>query len=168
MHKRLGLIGLALTLATSAALAGDDREFSLGLQGNARTEPADVGLPVYAGAVPYRESEDDKSAVSLGAWAGGFGLQLHALKYRSAASPERVAAFYVKAMGRYGEVLDCRDPAARVKPPKGSDKLSCEASAPKPGEYEYRVGTARSFRVVSVRAEGEGSRFDMARVDLRF
>lgn len=118
--------------------------------------------------MPYRESEDDKSAVSLGAWAGGFGLQLHALKYRSAASPERVAAFYVKAMGRYGEVLDCRDPAARVKPPKGSDKLSCEASAPKPGEYEYRVGTARSFRVVSVRAEGEGSRFDMALVDLRF
>ena len=168
MNKRHVLAGLALVLATSAALAGDSKDFSMGIQGNARTEAADVGLPVYAGAVPYKDGSDDKAGVSFGAWAGGFGLQIHALKFRSAASPERVAAFYLKALGRYGVVLDCRDPANRIKPPKDSDKLSCEASAPKPGDVEYRVGTAKSFRVVSVRPDGEGSRFDMASIDLRF
>lgn len=166
MNKRQGVLGLALVLALSAAQAGD-KDFSVGIEGHARTEAADVGLPVYAGAVPFKESSDDKSAVSLGAWAGIFGLQVHAMKFRTAAQVERVAAFYLKALGRYGEVLDCRDPAARVKPPKDSDKLSCETSAPKPGAFEYRVGTAKSFRVVTVRPDGEGARFDMARIDLR-
>lgn len=168
MNKRHRLVGLALALTVSAAMAGGDKDFSLGIEGHGRTEAADVGLPVYAGAVPFKDSQDDKAAVTLGAWAGQFGLKLHALKFRAAAQPERVAAFYEKALGRYGEVLDCRDPAARIKPPKDSDKLSCESSAPKAGEFEYRVGTARSFRVVSVKPDGEGSRFDMARIDLRY
>ncbi|MGM9481010.1 hypothetical protein ACS5PN_07450 [Roseateles sp. NT4] len=168
MTKRHVLAGLALVLATSAALAGDGKDFSMGIQGNARTEAADVGLPVYAGAVPVKDSADDKAGISFGAWAGGFGLQIHAMKFHSAASPERVAAFYVKALGRYGAVLDCRDPANRIKPPKDSDRLSCEASELKPGTLEYRVGTAKSFHVVSVKPEGEGSRLDMASIDLRF
>jgi hypothetical protein len=159
---------LALALAASAAMADDAKDFSMGIEGHARTQAADVGLPVYAGAVPFQESQDDKAAVTLGAWAGKFGLKINALKYRAAASPERVAAFYAKALGRYGDVLDCREPANRVKPPKDSDKLSCDGSAPQAGAFEYRVGTARSFRVVSVKPDGDGSRFDMARIDLRF
>lgn len=168
MTQRHAFAALALVLATSAALAGDGKEFSLGIQGNARTEATDVGLPVFAGAVPYKDSSDDKAGVSFGAWAGDFGLQIHAMKFRTSASPERVAAFYVKALGRYGEVLDCRDPVNRVAAPKDSERLTCEASAPKPGVLEYRVGTARHFRAVSVKPEGEGSRFDMASIDLRF
>lgn len=168
MSKYRSLVGLALVLSLSAAQAGEAKEFSIGIEGNGRTEAADVGLPAYAGAVPYKENGDDKAAVSLGAWAGGFGLQVHALKFRVAATPERVAAFYVKAMGRYGEVLDCRDPANHVERPKGSDKLSCESSTPKAGEFEYRVGTAKRFRVVSVKPDGDGARFDMASIDLRF
>lgn len=169
MNKRQGWVGLALVLTMSAAIAGDDKGFSVGVEGHGRTEAADVGLPVYAGATPFHESDDDKAAVTLGAWAGKFGLHVDAMKFRTAASTERVAAFYAKALGRYGEVLDCRDPAARIKPPKDqADKLSCETRAPKAGEFEYRVGTARSFRVVSVKPDGDGSRFDIARIDLRF
>ncbi|RTL33718.1 MAG: hypothetical protein EKK53_27810 [Burkholderiales bacterium] len=167
MTPRRTLVVLALSLAAATAHA-DDKGFSIGLQGHARTEPADVGLPVFGGAVPYAESEGDKPAVTLGAWAGKFGLRLDALKFRSSASPERVAAFYARAMARYGEVLDCRDPAARVKPPKDSDKLSCETAEPKAGDYEYRVGTAKAFRVVSVKRDGEGTRFDLARIELNY
>lgn len=166
VRRTLVTAALALAAATGTAWAGD-KEFSIGLQGHARTEAADVGLPVYAGALPYTEGEDDKAAVTLGAWAGKFGLQLDALKFRSAASADRVAAFYAKAMTRYGEVLDCREPAARVKPPKDSNRLSCE-NEPKAGNFEYRVGTAKSFRVVSIQRDGTGSRFDMARLDLKF
>ena len=166
-RRTIATLALALAAITGAAWAGD-KDFSIGLEGHARTEAADVGLPVYAGAVPYTDGDNDKAAVTLGAWAGKFGLRLHALKYRAAASPERVAAFYAKAMARYGEVLDCREPAARIKPPKDSDKLSCEASEPKAGEYEYRVGTAKAFRVVSVKREGEGTRLDLARIELSF
>lgn len=166
MTPRRTLAVLALTLAAAAAAQAGDKDFSIGLQGHARTEAADVGLPVYAGAVPYSESDGDKPAVTLGAWAGRFGLRLDALKFRSSASPDRVAAFYAKAMARYGDVLDCREPSARVKPPKDSDKLSCE-NEPKAGDYEYRVGTARAFRVVSVKRDGEGTRFDIARFEIK-
>lgn len=166
-RRTIATLALALAAVTGAAWAGD-KDFSLGLEGHARTEAADVGLPVYAGAVPYTDGENDKAAVTLGAWAGKFGLHLDALKFRTAASADRVAAFYAKAMARYGDVLDCRDPAARVKPPKDSDKLSCESSEPKAGDYEYRVGTARAFRVVSIKRDGTGARFDMARLELKF
>ena len=160
----------ALALAGSALLAhAGDKGFSMGVEGHARTSAADVGLPVYAGAVPYPQNDGDKAAVTLGAWAGKFGLHVDALKFRTAAAPDRVAAFYAKALGRYGDVLDCRDPANRIKPPKEqADKLSCDEKAPTVGEYQYRVGTAKSFRAVSVKPEGEGSRFDMARIELSY
>ncbi len=170
-RPRLAAAALAVIAATTATVtwAGDDgKGFSLGLEGHGRTQPADVGLPVFAGAVAFKESRDEKAAITLGAWAGQFGLQVHAMKFRSDAAGDRVAAFYARELGRYGEVLDCRDPAARVKPPKDSDKLSCDGGAPTAGNFEYRVGTAKSFRVVSVRKDGEGSRFDMAKVDVRF
>lgn len=165
-RRTLATLSLALAAVAGAAWAGD-KDFSIGIEGHGRTEAADVGLPVFAGAVPYTEGDNDKAAVTLGAWAGRFGVSLNALKFRTAASPDRVAAFYAKAMARYGDVLDCRDPAARVKPPKDSDKLSCEASEPKAGDYEYRVGTARAFRVVSIKRDGTGARFDMARLELK-
>lgn len=166
-RRTIATFALALAAITGAAWAGD-KDFSMGLEGHARTEAADVGLPVYAGAVPYTDGDNDKAAVTLGAWAGRFGLHLDAIKFRTSASADRVAAFYAKAMARYGDVLDCRDPAARVKPPKDSDKLSCESSEPKAGDYEYRVGTARAFRVVSIKRDGTGARFDMARLELKF
>lgn len=166
-RRTIATLALALAAITGAAWAGD-KDFSMGLEGHARTEAADVGLPVYAGAVPYTDGDNDKAAVTLGAWAGRFGLHLDAIKFRTSASADRVAAFYAKAMARYGDVLDCREPAARVKPPKDSDKLSCESSEPKAGDYEYRVGTARAFRVVSIKRDGTGARFDMARLELKF
>ncbi len=166
MNKRQCMVGWALLLSVSAAVAGDDKEFRIGIEGHGRTEAADVGLPVYAGATPFQQNDGDKAAVTLGAWAGRFGLRVDALKFRTPAAPERVAGFYAKAMARYGEVLDCRDAAARVKPPKDSDRLHCE-NEPKAGDFEYRVGSARAFRVVSLKRDGEGTRFEMARIEIK-
>jgi hypothetical protein len=159
------LAALALALAASTAFAGD-KAFSVGFKGHDRTQAADVGLPVYPGALPHSDSDGDKSAATVGLWAGMFGLELNVMKFRVAAAPERVAAFYADALARHGNVLDCRDAAARVKPPKDSDRLSCD-SAPKAGDYEYRVGSARQFRVVSVKRDGDGARFDLVHIDLR-
>ncbi|HEY0953315.1 MAG TPA: hypothetical protein VGE36_01065 [Roseateles sp.] len=158
---------LAGCLLAAPAWAGDEgKSFSVGLQANERATLADVGLPAYPGAVPYSESQGDKPAVTLGAWAGAFGLRVSAMKFQVADAPVRVAAFYATALGQHGRVLDCREPAARVKPPKDSDKLSCDGSAPPAGEYEFRVGTSKQFRVVHVTPHGDGTRFDMARVAL--
>lgn len=164
--RRLAALALALAAATAPSAFAGDKGFSMGIKGHDRTQAADIGLPVYAGAQPYRDSEGDKPAATLGLWAGVFGLELDVMKFRVAAEPQRVAAFYADALARYGTVLDCRDAAARVKPPKDSDRLSCD-SAPAAGDYEYRVGSARQFRVVSVKRDGGGARFDLVRIDLR-
>ncbi|RZJ07191.1 MAG: hypothetical protein EOP39_17050 [Rubrivivax sp.] len=155
----------AAFLVAGLAWAGDDSKgFSIGLQGSERATLADLALPGYPGATPYSEGQGDKSAVTLGAWAGSFGLRVNAMKFQSTDAPILVAAFYAKALGQYGPVLDCREPAARVKPPKDSDKLSCDEGAPPAGEYEFRVGTGKQFRAVHVKPHGNGARFDMARV----
>lgn len=159
--------GLLLACLAAAPAWAADKEFSLGLQGHERTTLADVGLPAYPGAKPYSETSGDKPAVSIGAWAGAFGLRVNAMKFQVADAPARVAAFYGKALARHGDVLDCREPAARSKPPKNSGRISCDGGAPAAGEYEFRVGTDKQFRVVTVKPHGDGgARFDMAHVAL--
>ncbi|KQV60517.1 hypothetical protein ASC95_03440 [Pelomonas sp. Root1217] len=158
---------LMACLMTSSAWAGDDKGFSIGLQGSAHATLADVGLPGYPGATLSGESHGDTPAASLGAWAGSFGLRINVMKFQVADSPVRVATFYAKALGRHGAVLDCREPAARVKPPKDSDTLACEEGVPPAGEYEFRAGTAKQFRVVHISPHGDGgARFEMARIAL--
>ena len=56
MNKRQCMVGWALLLSVSAAVAGDDKEFRIGIEGHGRTEAADVGLPVFAGATPFQQS----------------------------------------------------------------------------------------------------------------
>ena len=154
-------------LAASPAWADDAKAFSIGLQGSGHATLADVGLPGYPGAMPNGESHGDTPAASFGAWAGSCGLRINVMKFQVADSPARVAAFYARALGRHGAVLDCREPAARVKPPKDSDKLSCDEGVPPAGEYEFRAGTARQFRVVHVSPQGDGgARFELARIAL--
>lgn len=168
MKTRPLLLALGALLAVSLlARAGDDKDFSVRIEGHTHTTPVDLGLPAYPGASPYSEGQNDSGAVTLGAWAGRFGLRVQALKFRSRDAAPQVAAFYARALAQYGTVLDCREPAAREKPPKDQpDRLSCDSSAPKAGQFEYRVGTRKSFRAISVRPDGEGSRFDMARIEL--
>lgn len=164
--KRTAATGLVMCslLATAAWAGDDDKSFSIGLHASERATLADLGLPAYPGAAPYTESQGDKPAVKLGAWAGVFGLHVSAMKFQVADSPAQVAAFYAKALGRHGTVLDCREPAARVKPPEDSDKLSCDEGAPKAGEFEFRVGTGKQFRVVNIKPHGGGARFGIARI----
>lgn len=161
----VSLAGLGL-----AAAAHEEAGLSAGIEAHTRTTLADIGLPQFPGARPRVDGGqgDDKPAVSFGLWGGTFGLKIKAMKFASDAPPARVAAFYAKALSAHGEVLDCREPAARVKPPKGQpEKLACDSGAPAAGEFQYRVGTPRDFRVVSVKPQGEGARFDVVRIELR-
>ena len=152
-------------LVASPAWADDAKTFRIGLQGSGHATRADVGLPGYPGATPHGESHGDTPAASLGAWAGSFGLRINVMKFQVADPPARVAAFYAKALGRHGAVLDCREPAARVKPPKDSGRLSCDEGVPPAGEYEFRAGTDKQFRVVHVSPHGDGgARFEIARI----
>lgn len=163
--------------ASTERSASSGASFSIGLEGHGRTRIEDIGLPAYPGAVLAREKgegradgkgdQDSEPAVTLGAWAGRFGLRLNVMKFHSDAPPSRVADFYAKAMAAQGVLVDCADPAMRQKPKAGeADRPTCSEGELKPGHFEYRIGTARHFRMVHIQPRGQGSQLDMVRMQL--
>lgn len=168
--KRASVGLLAGLLLSASAWAGDSaKAFSMGVEVRERATLAELGLPDYPGATPYNEEHGGNPSATAGAWFGSFGLRVSALKFQVTDSPANVASFYAKALGRHGTVLDCRDPAQRVKRPEDdkSERLSCDESAPPAGQYEFRVGTRSKFRVVVVRPHGDGgARFEVVRIAL--
>ena len=95
---------------------GKDKDISVTVHGkdtdaglivSARATAKEVGLPLYPGAVPYEEKENDSSAAKLGLWGKTFGFKLVVLQMRSADTPKKIAEYYQKALAKYGTVLDC-------------------------------------------------------------
>ena len=90
-----------------------------------QTTAADLGLPVYPGAQIAADKEDDKSAdihMGFGEWE----MRVMVVNYSSSDSQDKVAAFYKKALGRYGDVLTCQDNAPVGTPTATSEGLSCK------------------------------------------
>jgi hypothetical protein len=85
---------------------------------------ADLGLPVYPGATTVKGDDKHKSAdVHLG--FGEWQLRVRAVSYETSDSKEQVAAFYKKALGRYGEVLTCDNKAPVGSPTVTGEGLTC-------------------------------------------
>jgi hypothetical protein len=85
---------------------------------------ADLGLPVYPGAEQVKNDDHHKSAdVHLG--FGEWQLRVRAVNYETSDSKEQVAAFYKKALGRYGEVLTCENRSPVGSPTVTGEGLAC-------------------------------------------
>jgi hypothetical protein len=85
---------------------------------------ADLGLPVYPGAEIANDNDHDKSAdVNMG--FGEWQLRVRAVKYSTADSPEKVTAFYKKALERYGDVVTCQGNAPVGTPTTTGEGLTC-------------------------------------------
>jgi len=90
-----------------------------------QTTAADLGLPVYPGAQTVRGDDKHKSAdVHLG--FGEWEMRVRAVSYETPDTADKVTAFYKKALGRYGEVITCRDNSAVGTPIATSEGLTCD------------------------------------------
>jgi len=139
-----------------------------GIYFNAEASAKDVGLPVYPGARPHKEKENDSESVKMGLWGGSFAFKLAVVKLESNDPPQRIAAFYKKALAKYGAVLDC----AAAAPQSGdkdenesSKKLTCEDDKPKPGGMEFKAGTKEKQHIVGIEPNGSGSVFQLVYVE---
>ena len=107
-----------------------------------QTTAADLGLPVYPGARQVADNDKHKSAdVHLG--FGEWELRVRAVSYATADSQEKVAAFYKKALGRYGDVITCQYNSPVGTPTTTSEGLTCEDGGNgnvKIDQGDYRVG----------------------------
>lgn len=85
---------------------------------------SDLGLPVYPGATQVKNDENHKSAdihMGFGEWQ----MRIRAVSYSTTDDQDKVAAFYKKALGRYGDVITCKDNVAIGTPAATAEGLTC-------------------------------------------
>jgi hypothetical protein len=85
-----------------------------------------------------------------------------------------VAAFYRKALAKYGAVLDCsnaqpsdRNAAADDNNKKSPKILTCEDEKPKPNEISLKSGTKSKEHAVGIQPNGSGTLYQLVYVETR-
>jgi hypothetical protein len=177
--KRMLAVQLAAILLLLAALplsAQDKKDpgtigsgDSIGFIASKNPDPSAIGLPLYPGARPYQDKSGDNPKFQLGLWGGSKGFNLVVLKFESNDSPQKITAFYHKALGKYGKVLNCSDSPKAADQQDQSDPangLDCKADEPDSGETLLKAGTKEKQHVFSIKPEAGLSIFQLVYVEM--
>ena len=124
----------------SASGSGD----SIGFIASKNPDTREVGLPLYPGARPHQNKSDDSPKFQLGLWGGAWGLKLVVLKLESNDPPEKVSAFYHKALAKYDKVWNCADSpkvAGAQEKTASADEPNCQDEHAESGETLLQAGT---------------------------
>jgi hypothetical protein len=176
-----GALLCAATMIAVSALAQNQDKDKGGVNVTVKTKDTDaglviksqatakeVGLPLYPGSRPHKDSNDDSSGANLGLWGNTFGFKVVALKMESDDSPDKIAAFYQKALGKYGKVLDCANNSATTsEKDKDSDTLTCENDKPDAGGRLFKAGTKHKQHIVGIKPAGHGFEYDLVYLEVR-
>lgn len=130
----------------------------------------EIGLPIYPGAKPHKDSQGDSPAANLGLWGNNFGFKVVLLKLESPDAPAKVAAFYQKALAKYGKVLDCSDGSKKTddsSKKSSPNALTCDDDTPQTGELSFKSGTKNKQHIVAIDAKPPGSVFYLLLLDTR-
>jgi hypothetical protein len=137
----LDAAGLVACLALAAGLAGCRIHVDKGANGEDKhvqidvpfggihvntdeTTAADLGLPAYPGAQQVSGDDKHKSAdVHMG--FGEWEMRVKVVSYSTPDSQDKVAAFYKKALTRYGNVITCQNDQPVGTPTATSEGLTC-------------------------------------------
>jgi hypothetical protein len=144
-----------------------------------QTSASDLGLPAYPGAKLVADDDKHKSAdVHLG--FGEWELRIRAVSYGTTDTQNRVAAFYKKALGRYGDVITCQGHSAVGTPAATSEGLTCADDGNGNGvkidhkdygtsddSLELKAGSKRHQHIVGFESSKNGeTRFALVALDL--
>jgi hypothetical protein len=189
----LVLAGLGAALAASIGLAGcrvnvdkdaNGKEKNVqvdtpfgGVHVNTdQTSAADLGLPLYPGAEPVTDDDKHKSAdVHLG--FGEWQLRVKAVSYSTSDSQEKVAAFYKKALTRFGDVITCQGSSPVGTPTVTHEGLNCEDndknnkvkfdSSDFRQDFQLKAGSKRHQHIVGFEDSKAGkTKFALVALDL--
>lgn len=144
------------------------------------TTASDLGLPVYPGAELAKDDDKHGSAdVHMG--FGEWQLRVRAVSYASTDPQDKVAAFYKKAMARFGDVLTCQGTAPVGTPTVTSEGLDCADSGKNThinvnghgngmdfsGQLQLKAGSKRHQHIVGFEQPEDGkTRFALVAIDL--
>jgi hypothetical protein len=136
------------------------------------TTAADVGLPVYPGAQLNSKKDGDKSAdIHFG--FGDWQFRIKVVKYQTSDSSSQVLAFYRKALGRYGDVIQCSGHIAVDSPKVTREGLTCDEDTNSQHKVDtdmtqsLKAGSKRHQHIVGIeKSEGAGTTFSLVELDL--
>jgi hypothetical protein len=138
----------------------------------------ELGLPGYPGAVLAKDKDkgkkDNDGAADVNFSFGSFQLRVKAASYRTTDSPELVRAFYRKALGRYGDVIECQNNKAVGMPVQTAEGLTCDNEKANhislddnlSGKTELKAGSKLHQHIVGIDPEGTGTKFGLVALDL--
>jgi hypothetical protein len=145
---------------------------------------AGVGLALYPGATLVKKLHTDKDgkqhdsgSVDMNMSFGSFHLGVKALSYETPDAPDKVIAFYRKEMSRYGTVIFCQGTRAVGTPAETQDGLGCDDKGASKNnihvdgddegsEGELKAGSKLHQHIVSINAQGSGTKFGLVALDL--
>jgi hypothetical protein len=131
------------------------------------------GLPLYPGARPKQEKDNDP--LNFGVLTESFGMKLMIAKYESDDPPAKIIDFYRGKLKKFGKVIECHSQkhGGEVEVHDGDNdskdgkELKCdENSGP---VTELKVGTEDNQHLVAIepREAGKGSTFALVYVHTR-
>ncbi len=165
----VGSLCLMLAVAAFPAAAQVENGKGVGVYVGADANAKDVGLPIYPGARPHKDKDNDTPSTKLGLWGGSLAFKLAVIKMESNDSPDKIAAFYRKALAKYGPVLDCANSGASSSDKdksESSKKLECGDDKPDAGGMLFKSGTKEKQHIVGVQPNGTGAVFQLVYVQV--
>jgi len=139
---------------------------------------SDLGLPVYPGAEEATEDNGKHKSADVHLGFGEWQMRVRAATYDTTDSREQVAAFYKKAMARYGDVLTCQDKSPVGSPTVTAEGLSCSDNGKNnhvqfdgkdygsTSGFELRAGSKRHQHIIGFENKNGKTRFSLVALDL--
>lgn len=128
-----------------------------------------AGLPLYPGARPKHEQDNDP--LNFGILTESFGFKLVVAKYESDDPAGKILAYYKDKMKKYGKVLECHNTNddSGFHSDNNEDRnrpLKCEGDNSGPVR-ELKVGTEGNAHIVTIEPDDRGNGTTFAIVYLR-
>lgn len=140
---------------------------------NDATVMESLGLPLYPGAELVKKKDNDDGAADVNLSFGKFQLRVKAASYRTPDAPDKVAAFYRKALGRFGDVIECQDHHPVGTPARTAEGLTCEdnddhvhRTGDATAKMELKAGSKQHQHIVAIDPEGSGTKMGLVALDL--
>lgn len=172
-HDRHSVLTVALASLWLAACNVDVREEGRDKNVDIRTPFGDIsvrsdervpetGLPVYPGAQPLLDEDEERESADIKVATSFFGLHVAAAKFESSDAPPAIVDFYKDRMSAHGAVVEC---TGEIDFEDESKQPKCKEQPGSP-EIQLVAGIGENHKLVAVKPRGTGSEFAVVSVQL--
>lgn len=132
-----------------------------------------IGLPAYPGSVILKKHGDNDGAADVNMSFGSFQLRVKAASYSTTDSPDKVSAFYRKALATFGDVIQCQDNKPVGMPTRTGQGLTCDddkgthyTTGTTGEKTELKAGSKQHQHIVAIDPDGSGTKIGLVALDL--